>query len=265
MRRQNSVPLLPLFAVYLLALAYFAPATHQPFAAAHPFFPFSRSRNPPSDTPAQPPVAQHPTADSPYSSLEQSLRSGQTKLDDSLLELHNLHDRLRDHDHDQYRYPHHHHQDHGNKGKEDEKEQVLTLRHVLHHGGVRYPKLFRQKDLRLTDVLLSEMLTGQSLTHRIKTAKTTTLKPKDEYNMHMNSIKSNNNKQNRRKASEIRSQGFRTFDDTSLGPESWTRETVSAPDVEDRETIIQLAKMNYNSYTEVASPGWYDLEGQWTV
>lgn len=53
--------------------------------------------------------------------------------------------------------------------------------------------------------------------------------------------------------------------DQSFGPESYERELVNAPDMTDQETLVQLAKMNYNSYTEVASPGWYDLEGNWGV
>jgi lipase ATG15 len=54
-------------------------------------------------------------------------------------------------------------------------------------------------------------------------------------------------------------------EDQSFGPDSYRREVVDAPDVTDKETIVQLSKMNYNSYTEVMSPGWYDLEGNWSV
>lgn len=54
-------------------------------------------------------------------------------------------------------------------------------------------------------------------------------------------------------------------EDQSFGPDSYQREVVDAPDMTDKETIVQLSKMNYNSYTEVASPGWYDLEGNWNV
>lgn len=240
MRKQNSVPLLPLLLLYLLALFYLGPP--HPFAAAHPFFPFSRLRHP-SNEPQEPPSQ----ANDNTITLEQaSSRSSQTKLDSSLLFDHNDQQRFRDHGH--------HHQDQN----QDQEQEILTLRHILHHGGVRYPTLFRQKDLRPTDVLLSEMLTGQALTHRIKTAQTTTLKPREDQQQ----IQQQGQGQ---KSKKMRSQGFRSLDDTSLGPESWTRESVVAPDVTDRETIVQLAKMNYNSYTEVASPGWYDLEGNWSV
>ncbi|KAG0238367.1 putative lipase atg15 [Actinomortierella wolfii] len=123
-------------------------------------------------------------------------------------------------------------------------EQTLRLRHMLHHGGRRYPQLFRRKDISTQDRFLSEMLTGESLSHQFKVRTTTTLKPRDQ---------------------SYRSQGFRFLKDQSIAPGSWTKETIDAPDVMDKDTLIQLAKLNYNSYTEVASPGWYDLEGKWSV
>ncbi|KAF9191400.1 putative lipase atg15 [Haplosporangium sp. Z 767] len=133
---------------------------------------------------------------------------------------------------------------------QDRPDEVLTLRHILHHGGRQFPNLFRRLDLSRTDILLSELLTGESLTHKLKVKTTTTLKPRGE------------------EFRSFRSRGFRAMglnQDQSFGPESWTREVVDAPNVDDQETIVQLAKMNYNSYTEVASPGWYDLEGNWSV
>ncbi|KAF9271718.1 putative lipase atg15 [Mortierella alpina] len=114
---------------------------------------------------------------------------------------------------------------------------------MLHHGGPRYPGLFKRKDFRQGDLQASEQLTGESLSYRLKVKATRTLKPRDQ---------------------SYRNQGFRTLD-MSIGPESWTRQVIAAPDVTDKETILQLAKINYNSYTEVTSPGWYDLEGHWTV
>ncbi|KAF9918667.1 putative lipase atg15 [Lobosporangium transversale] len=122
-------------------------------------------------------------------------------------------------------------------------DQKLTLRHLLHHGGHRYPKLFRRMDLQPADVALAEQLTGESLAFQLKVTASSTLKPRDQ---------------------TYRSQGFRS-PGSSIGPGSWTKEIIAAPDVTDKETIIQLGMMNYNSYTEVASPGWYDLGGHWSV
>ncbi|KAF9984387.1 putative lipase atg15, partial [Modicella reniformis] len=61
-----------------------------------------------------------------------------------------------------------------------------------------------------------------------------------------------------------RSQGFRS-PDASLGPGAWTKEIVPGPDIKNKDTVVQLAKMNYNAYTEVGTPGWYDLGGHWNV
>ncbi|KAG0317382.1 putative lipase atg15 [Dissophora globulifera] len=144
-----------------------------------------------------------------------------------------------------------------NDYEESRPDQVVTLRHLLHHGGNRYPALFRRLDVSPTDILLNELLTGESMTHSLKVKKTTTVKP------HGEEFKS------------FRSKGFRGMaqqwqqsnqhEPQSFGPGSWRREEVDAPDVADKETIVQLSKLNYNSYTEVASPGWYDLEDNWGV
>lgn len=135
-------------------------------------------------------------------------------------------------------------------GGQTRPDEVLTLRHILHHGGSRYPRLFRRLDPSRADLLLNEVLTGQSMSHRIKVKTTTTVKPKGE------AFKS------------FRSRGFRAMgiaQDQSFGPESYERHLVDAPDMMDQETLVQLGMMNYNSYTEVASPGWYDLEDNWGV
>ncbi|KAI1319211.1 putative lipase atg15 [Mortierella claussenii] len=132
-------------------------------------------------------------------------------------------------------------------------DEVLTLRHILHHGGQQYPTLFRRLDFSPADVLLNELLTGESLTHQVKVKTTTTVKPRGA------------------QFKSFRSKGFRALgtglglQEQSYAPSTWTRELVDAPDMTDKETVIQLSKMNYNSYTEVASPGWYDLEGNWGV
>ncbi|KAI8361630.1 Alpha/Beta hydrolase protein [Mortierella sp. GBAus27b] len=51
----------------------------------------------------------------------------------------------------------------------------------------------------------------------------------------------------------------------SLAPDFWTSEPIPAPDVTDKETVIQFAKLNYNAYSEVGDAGWFDLGTNWTV
>ncbi|KAF9410116.1 putative lipase atg15 [Podila epigama] len=260
MRRHSSVPFLPLLLFYIFALVlYLSPSSHLRLATASPLL----SPPQPKDDP-QAPVKESnqplETNDSNNFLQQESLQqydSAQTKF--------NSFSRLQ---RKPYEYHSRHHQQPLTKishhdNTQESQEHVLVLRHILHHGGVRYPNLFRQKDLHPEDVLLSEMLTGQSLTHRLRSVPTTTLKPRDTQQQQQQQQQQHPNTFVRSQG--FRSQGFRTNGETSIGPEAWTKETVAAPDVTDRETILQLAKMNYNSYTEVDSPGWYDLEGRWTV
>lgn len=152
---------------------------------------------------------------------------------------------------------------------QERPDSVLTLRHILHHGGHKYPNLFRQLDLSPVDILLTELLTGESLTHRVKVKTTTTIKPhENQVDDSVPSASALAKGRTKEWKGKRRSQGFRSMgltEDQSFGPDSYRREVVDAPDVTDKETIVQLSKMNYNSYTEVASPGWYDLEGNWSV
>lgn len=46
---------------------------------------------------------------------------------------------------------------------------------------------------------------------------------------------------------------------------SWDEEEVEAPDVESRETLLQLAKLANNAYLLPNETGWYDLGGSWNV
>ncbi|KAF5372758.1 hypothetical protein D9615_010102 [Tricholomella constricta] len=43
----------------------------------------------------------------------------------------------------------------------------------------------------------------------------------------------------------------------------WDEEEIMAPDVESRETLLELAKMTNNAYVAPDDPEWYDLGGGW--
>lgn len=45
----------------------------------------------------------------------------------------------------------------------------------------------------------------------------------------------------------------------------WDDIEVDGPDVEDRETLLLLAKMTNNAYLSPGEQGWYDLGGEWNV
>ncbi len=45
----------------------------------------------------------------------------------------------------------------------------------------------------------------------------------------------------------------------------WEEDEVVGPDVEKRDTLLELAKMTNNAYLEPGEAGWYDLGGEWNV
>lgn len=44
---------------------------------------------------------------------------------------------------------------------------------------------------------------------------------------------------------------------------NWEEVIIPGPDVESRETLLQLAKMSNNAYLTPEEPEWYDLGGGW--
>jgi len=46
---------------------------------------------------------------------------------------------------------------------------------------------------------------------------------------------------------------------------SWDEEEVDAPNVESRETLLELAKMANNAYLLPNETEWYDLDGKWNI
>lgn len=44
----------------------------------------------------------------------------------------------------------------------------------------------------------------------------------------------------------------------------WEEDVIVGPDVESRETLLELAKMTNNAYVEPTDAAWYDLGGNWT-
>jgi len=45
----------------------------------------------------------------------------------------------------------------------------------------------------------------------------------------------------------------------------WDEDEVIGPDVEKRDTLLELAKMTNNAYVEPGDPAWYELGGRWNV
>ncbi len=45
----------------------------------------------------------------------------------------------------------------------------------------------------------------------------------------------------------------------------WNDEQVPGPDINDRQTLLMLAKMTNNAYYEPGEKGWYDLNPEWNI
>jgi lipase ATG15 len=46
---------------------------------------------------------------------------------------------------------------------------------------------------------------------------------------------------------------------------AWEEDEMQGPDVESRETLLELAKMTHNAYIDPNDPAWYELDGNWTI
>ncbi|CAG8549591.1 19159_t:CDS:2 [Gigaspora margarita] len=117
--------------------------------------------------------------------------------------------------------------------------KTVTLKHVFHHGGSRFPNLLRRKDFNKDSLRTQELLSGMTFTHTVKATNGTNVKPSNKHTVEEFQEKSKN-------------------DQISLIMD-WKEEHELLPDVSDRETVISLAKMTYNAYTEITDGDWYDL------
>ncbi|KAI0733567.1 alpha/beta-hydrolase [Fomitopsis betulina] len=61
---------------------------------------------------------------------------------------------------------------------------------------------------------------------------------------------------------EARTRSIRFAQSTLL---DWDEDEVPGPDVESRETLLELAKITNNAYLEPGEDGWYDLGDDWNV
>ncbi|TFY58574.1 hypothetical protein EVG20_g8095 [Dentipellis fragilis] len=57
----------------------------------------------------------------------------------------------------------------------------------------------------------------------------------------------------------------RFWKDVDLMSLGWDGDEVQGPDIEQRETLLTLAKMTNNAYFEPGETGWYDLSGNWST
>ena len=131
------------------------------------------------------------------------------------------------------------------------RDHEFTLRHVFHHGTYEYPNLHKRLDVRPEDVLKVTKEKGdvQALTGPLH-ARSRQI-PIQRLSDRRMSIVQN-------LVSSARLTGL----PPSLDPSAWILDEVLAPNVTDKETVISLALMAANAYTEEPGTGeWEDVNG----
>jgi lipase ATG15 len=105
-----------------------------------------------------------------------------------------------------------------------------------------------------SDVLSPELLQTHTLSDPSGSTKAT-------YSIHTNSIKTH------------RPSSFASFSNARLSSlrfgrnewVDWEEDEILGPNVDSRETLLELAKMTSNAYLEPDEAGWYALNGTWNV
>ncbi|THH05861.1 hypothetical protein EW145_g4489 [Phellinidium pouzarii] len=134
---------------------------------------------------------------------------------------------------------------HNNNNKALPLSNQLTfeLRHLHAHNGARI--LFADVQSQYPNAEVVDAVTAHnSSRYSLRTRRLTTHRPHSDADF-----------------KEARQRSLLRGESASL---SWDAYETFAPDIEDRKTLLMLAKMTYNAYIEPADADWYDLGGRWT-
>lgn len=121
--------------------------------------------------------------------------------------------------------------------------KVISLRHVYHQGTVRYPGLSARLDLGDGSASASSS-DSKKIRGVLRTKRVKTWKPRDT-----------------RDYLHAHRNGDGVGIKSSLNAMDWDEIEVDAPDVQDRETLLTLAKMASKAYEEPSKKG----DGDWTI
>ncbi|KAK6332223.1 putative lipase atg15 [Orbilia javanica] len=127
----------------------------------------------------------------------------------------------------------------------------FRLRHVLHHGVERYPKL-----LRRLDVAGDELIWGVDNDHY---SPCPTLQVKSRL-IGISRLRDRSVESVEGRLAAARYWGHQL----DIPISAWTTELESAPDITDDETVLNLAKMSANAYVHIpATEDWRDVGTPW--
>lgn len=122
-------------------------------------------------------------------------------------------------------------------------KEAVSLKSIYHHTNINglSPNQFRRMEIPAINQ-------ASNLPYTLKHVVGTTYRPSEQYKQELFDL---------RKAGKLLrwSQGELLYPEQSL-----------IPDVTDHASILSLAEMSFNAYTELGKDGqWYDLGGQWRI
>lgn len=135
------------------------------------------------------------------------------------------------------------------------KVHDFTLRHIYHHGTYIDPKLHKRLDIRPNEVI---WITEESQSERFN---------EGSFRVQSRQLKIQRllDRSTAVIGSLIRYAQASGFAAT-LEPSDWTMDEVSGPDIDDKETILNLASMTANAYIKKPKTGeWENVDGRFNV
>ncbi|KAL8681413.1 MAG: hypothetical protein Q9186_002488 [Xanthomendoza sp. 1 TL-2023] len=131
------------------------------------------------------------------------------------------------------------------------QDHDFTLRHIFHHGVYEYPKLHRRLDVRPEDVIWTAA-EGEPGRERVEI-------------LHARSRHIPIHRLSDRRLPVLQhliSTARLTGAPPAIAPSAWTLDDVASPNITDKETVVSLALMAANAYTEAPNTGeWEDVNG----
>ncbi|KAK9762207.1 putative lipase atg15 [Basidiobolus ranarum] len=128
------------------------------------------------------------------------------------------------------------------------REQTLRLKHVLHLG-IQQENLFRRLDLDEKDSFVVDYLSED------EEVKNFDILSIEQTSGNLKAVK----KPFVRPTTKSQQWGKLTVPKAV----KWDEEEIWVPDMEDKETVLTLAKMTYNTYLAPKTSSWYDLGERW--
>ncbi|KAK3380265.1 Alpha/Beta hydrolase protein [Lasiosphaeria ovina] len=131
-------------------------------------------------------------------------------------------------------------------------EHTFTLRHIYHHGTYRHPTLHRKQDVAQSDadvwLAAEDGFKEQRIAPlKVRSGPLQIQRLVDRRPSVVNAM-----------VAEARQRGYVS----AMSADAWTLDDIAAPDITDKQTVLNLALMAANAYVETPSlPDWENVSG----